>query len=68
MVRSEFDEMLLENAREKGAEIRQGVSVRDVLMEGSRVAGVRCDEKDGQRGIEIHAKSSLTRRAATRLA
>src|SRR5687767_13030353 len=47
VVRSEFDKMLLDNAREKGAEIRQGVSVRDVLMEGARVVGVRCDEKDG---------------------
>jgi flavin-dependent dehydrogenase len=56
VVRSEFDKMLLDNAREKGAEIRQGISVRDVLMEGSRVVGVRCDEKDGQKGQEIRAK------------
>ena len=60
VVRSEFDKMLLDNARDKGAEIRQGVTVRDVLMEGSRVVGVRCDEKDdkdGQRrSVEIRAK------------
>ncbi len=56
VVRSEFDAMLLDNARSKGAEIRQGVSVRDVLMEGTRVVGVRLDEKDGQRGVEIRAK------------
>jgi len=56
VVRSEFDAMLLDNARSKGAEVRQGVSVRDVLMEGTRVVGVRCDEKDGRRGMEIRAK------------
>jgi flavin-dependent dehydrogenase len=56
VVRSEFDAMLLDNARSKGAEIRQGVSVRDVLMEGTRVVGVRLDEKDGRRGVEIRAK------------
>lgn len=56
VVRSEFDAMLLDNARSKGAEIRQGVSVRDVLMEGTRVVGVRLDEKDGRRGVEIRSK------------
>ena len=56
VVRSEFDAMLLDNARSKGAEIRQGVSVRDVLMDGTRVVGVRLDEKDGRRGVEIRSK------------
>ena len=53
--RDEFDAMLLDNARSKGVEIRQG-SVREVLMEGSRVVGVRMDEKDGAKGIELRAK------------
>src|SRR5688572_18255716 len=35
--RAEFDQMLLDNARAKGADVRQQVTVRDVLMEGSRV-------------------------------
>ncbi len=56
VLRSDFDVMLLDNAREKGAEVRQGVTVRDVLMEGSRVVGVRADLKDGARGTEIRAK------------
>ena len=56
VLRSEFDVMLLDNAREKGAEVRQGVTVRDVLMEGSRVVGVRADLRDGTRGAEIRAK------------
>jgi flavin-dependent dehydrogenase len=54
--RGEFDAMLLDNARAKGVEVRHGVSVRDVLMDGSRVVGVRADTKDGAKGQEIRAK------------
>ena len=54
--RHEFDAMLLDNARRKGVEVRNHVSVRDVLMEGSRVVGVRADTKDGRKGEEIRAK------------
>ena len=56
VVRSEFDGMLIENALAKGVELRRGVSVRDVIMEGSRVVGVRADTKDGAKGEEIRAK------------
>ncbi len=56
VVRSEFDKMLLDNARDKGAEIRQGMHVRDVLMEGTRVVGVRYDEVDGRKGLELRAR------------
>jgi flavin-dependent dehydrogenase len=45
--RSEFDAMLLDNARSKGAEVRQGVAVRDVLMDGNRIVGVRADAAGG---------------------
>jgi flavin-dependent dehydrogenase len=54
--RAEFDAMLQDNAKKKGVEIRPFVSVRDVLMEGSRVVGVRADTKDGAKGEEIRAK------------
>jgi flavin-dependent dehydrogenase len=54
--RHEFDAMLLENAQRKGVEVRNNVSVRDVLMEGSRVVGVRADTKDGVKGEEIRAR------------
>ena len=54
--RAEFDAMLLDNARAKGAEIRQPVTVRDVLLEGTRVVGVRADTKDGLKGEEIRAR------------
>src|SRR5262245_56395746 len=53
--RGEFDAMLLDNARKKGAEVRQGVAVRDVIMDGERVVGVRADTGNG--GVEeIRAK------------
>jgi flavin-dependent dehydrogenase len=45
--RGEFDAMLLDNARRKGASVRQGTAVRDVLMEGDRVVGVRAETPDG---------------------
>ena len=54
--RAEFDQMLLDNAIKKGVTLRQHVTVRDVLMEGSRVVGVRADTKDGVKGEEIRAK------------
>ena len=53
--RGEFDQMLLENAVKKGATLRQHVTVRDVLMEGSRVVGVLADTKDGRKGEQIRA-------------
>jgi len=54
--RGEFDQMLLDNAIKKGVTLRQHVTVRDVLMEGSRVVGVRADTKDGVKGEEIRAQ------------
>jgi flavin-dependent dehydrogenase len=54
--RGEFDRMLLDNAAGKGAEVRQHVTVRDVLMDGPRVVGVRADDKHGRKGVEIRAR------------
>jgi flavin-dependent dehydrogenase len=42
--RAEFDQMLLERARELGVEVREGWSVREVLFEGERAVGVRAAE------------------------
>jgi flavin-dependent dehydrogenase len=47
VVRSEFDQMLLENAREHGVAAHEGVRVFDVLFEGDRAAGVTIREDDG---------------------
>ena len=40
VLRSEFDQMLLDNAAENGVEVRRGVSVRKVLFEGDKAVGV----------------------------
>ncbi len=49
VVRSEFDHLLLQNAREHGAEAYEGVHVLDVLFEGDRAVGVRIKDVDGTR-------------------
>jgi flavin-dependent dehydrogenase len=41
VLRSEFDQMLVEHARSKGATIREGVTVTGLLRERGRVVGVR---------------------------
>jgi flavin-dependent dehydrogenase len=45
--RSEFDQMMLENAREQGVDVQQGVRVLEVLFEGERAVGVRIDDENG---------------------
>lgn len=40
VLRSEFDQMLLDNAIENGVEMRRDVSVRKVLFEGDKAVGV----------------------------
>ena len=47
VVRSDFDRMMIENARTKGVEVRQGVAVRDLITQGGRAVGVRGDVKGG---------------------
>ena len=49
VVRSDFDGMLLANARDKGVEVRQGVAVRDLVMQGGRAVGVTGDVRNGGR-------------------
>src|SRR4029453_15230060 len=55
VVRSEFDQMLLEHAREHGVRAFEGVHVTEVLFEGDRAVGVTIAEKDGPRR-EVRAK------------
>ncbi len=47
VVRSEFDGMMMENARDKGAHVVEGVPVREVLYDGERALGVRVLSADG---------------------
>lgn len=39
--RSEFDTLMLQNAREQGVEVHEGARVHDVLFDGDRAVGVR---------------------------
>jgi flavin-dependent dehydrogenase len=48
VLRSEFDQMLMEHARDKGAIIREETTVKQLLKEGNRVAGVLAEHKDGK--------------------
>ena len=48
VLRSEFDQMLLDNAQEKGTEVQRGVSVHEVLFDGERAVGVRAKLADGK--------------------
>ena len=45
VVRSEFDQMMLNNAREHGVSVHEGVRVHDVLFEGDRAVGVSIKEE-----------------------
>jgi flavin-dependent dehydrogenase len=47
VVRSQFDQMMLENAREHGVEAHEGVRVHEVLFEEGRAVGVRIKGADG---------------------
>src|SRR3989442_6293525 len=54
VVRSEFDLMMLNNAREHGVQAHEGVRVLDLLFEGNRAVGVRVQGADGK-PREVHA-------------
>lgn len=47
VTRREFDQLLLDNARAKGAEVQEGVRVLEVLFDGPRAVGVRVVDEEG---------------------
>jgi flavin-dependent dehydrogenase len=55
VVRSEFDQMMLNNAREHGVTVHEGVRVHDVLFDGDRAVGVRIKDADGPMR-DVHAR------------
>jgi flavin-dependent dehydrogenase len=55
VVRSEFDMMMLNNAREHGVHAHEEVRVLDVIFEEKRAVGVRIQERDGTQR-EIRSK------------
>src|SRR5580765_4469836 len=55
VVRSEFDQMMLNNAREHGVDAHEGARVLDVLFDGDRAVGVKVrDDQNNDR--EVFAK------------
>jgi flavin-dependent dehydrogenase len=57
VVRSEFDLMLLDNAREHGVEVFQGTSARELLQEREAVTGV---EARGEDGADFRLRAPVT--------
>jgi len=55
VARSEFDQMMLENAREHGVIAHEGVRVFDVIFEDGRAAGVTLRDDEGKLR-EVRAK------------
>jgi len=55
VARSEFDQMMLDNAREHGVTVHEGVRVLDVMFENQRAVGVTVRDEDGTRR-EVRAK------------
>ena len=49
VTRAVFDKMLIEHAAEQGAQVHQGVLVKQVLFEGDKAVGVEVQIKDGTR-------------------
>src|SRR5437868_5223576 len=49
VVRSEFDQMMLDNAREHGVRVHEGIRVVDVQFDGGRAVGVSVQEEGGRR-------------------
>ena len=55
VLRSEFDKMMLDNAREHGVDVHEGVRVLEVLFDGDRALGVRIMEENGQQR-DVHCQ------------
>jgi flavin-dependent dehydrogenase len=58
VLRSEFDLMLMENARAKGAHVLEETSVQELLQEDGRTVGVRAQSRSGA-PLEFRAPMTL---------
>ena len=56
--RGEFDQMMLQNAEEKGATVMQETEVLDFLRENDKIVGVVAATKDG-RTLEVRAPMTI---------
>jgi len=61
VTRAEFDQMMLDNAREHGVDVREGIRVLDVLFEDGRAVGVRAID---EAGVEQEIRSTVVVDAA----
>jgi flavin-dependent dehydrogenase len=57
VLRSEFDQMLLDHARDKGAHVVEETEVLELLRDGDRVTGVRVRQPDG---TEVEHNAPIT--------
>ena len=57
VLRSEFDQMMVDNAREKGVEVREETEVLELLREDGVHVGVRARGKDG---TEYEVRAAVT--------
>jgi len=58
VLRSEFDLMLMENARAKGAKVLEETTVRELIRQEGRTVGVQAESKSGQT-LEFRAPMTL---------
>lgn len=58
VLRSEFDQLLLDNAREKGVEVREETKATAIVRDNGRVAGVRAIGRDG-REYDVRAEMTI---------
>jgi flavin-dependent dehydrogenase len=58
VLRSEFDQLLMDNAREKGAEVLEEVTVREAIERDGYVIGVKAVNKSGE-PLEFFAPMTL---------
>ena len=58
VLRSEFDQMLIDNARSKGAQVLEETTVKELIQEDGRTLGVRAQSKSGQL-LEFRAPMTL---------
>jgi flavin-dependent dehydrogenase len=56
--RASFDTMMMERAREAGAEVREGIKVLDFLEEDGVIVGVTAEDEEGRR-FELRAKMTM---------
>jgi flavin-dependent dehydrogenase len=55
VVRSEFDQMMLDNARRHGATVHEGTRVMNVVFEGDRAVGVKLKDREVRAKVVVDA-------------